>query len=472
VQGTLEEVLIDLCSELSEVMAEWVSRGFGGEIGWARIDERVANQLDSPEDVRQATSLLTLILSNPADAEIPYLYRLLAATFLANAVRLDPVAAAQLRASLSLYELYLDANVLLPLLVEEHPNHLATVSVVEESRRAGVQLLALRPIFNEVRAHRELARRDLRELGGHIEHVAAMVTALGGRANVFLQGYVASASPEAEASWQEYLARYSDTEIADALRRAGIDIREPHSGSTEGDLFVEALTAIRNAWLRKLGYDREEVLNVNEAIQVCHIYFRRQALGGSGSHIWFLSNETVLQHVFERQPSRWMLPATFPYSAWVAFLDSRMPHSATDPRAVVRAILRGQTTAFDLPTPVALVRQRAFGDRVTTRDEEEALDFALSDFSLMRRVERAQRAVQRRGRSLEMTSEFRAASQAAVADISAAIGSHLERLRNALTLKNEELASARRTIEELEADRGSRFAARAPRGRAKKRKKG
>jgi predicted nucleic acid-binding protein len=464
-RDALEATLLDLCLELGAGMASWVSRGVGGAIGWPDFTSHLQVHLHDDAEIRLADRLLRLVLLEPRDSEIPYLYRLLGATFLASTVRLDPVAAAQLRESVALYELYLDANVLLPLIVREHPNHRITKAVIEQSRRAGVHLCVLTSILNEVTSHREIARKDIRDLGGDLQKIAEIANALGPRTNVFLQGLLNAPVTGAIGARQDpnnYLGEYSNRKIQEDILAYGIEILEPDRSATTGPLYAEALTAIRDEWRTRTGHYREDVLNVHEAAQLCHIYVRRERAPERRNHVWFLSNETVLQRVFERQPSRWLLPATFPYSAWVAFLDSRLQGVAHDPGAIVRAILKGRGDAFELPSPAVLIRQRAFGDRVTSAAEEEALEFAMSDFALMRRVEEAQRTVQRRGRQEDEPAVLGLARDEAVAEISGALDAEIARLHG-------ELDRARTRISELEStpqvaaldDRGNRK----PRGR-------
>ncbi len=453
VQDAIDAVLIDVCSELGEAMAQWVSRSVGGDIGWGDLKTRLERLLDDDELVRQGELLLRLVLTDPSDEEIPYLYRLLAATFLANSVRLNPVAALQLQAALSEYELYLDANVILPLVVAEHPGHSATNAVLRETAKAGVRLKVLQPIYVEVTSHREIARREFRDFGGDTRQLNELSSALGSRTNVFTSGYLnfaGGASIGAQAPWQEYLARYADSNLEQILVDAGIEIVRPSSAATKGPLYDDALTAISDEWRRRLGKGREAILNMNEAAQMAHIYLERERDPSRRQHIWFLSNETVLHRVFDRQPTRWVLPATFPYSAWIAFLDSRMPWASSDPRAIVRAILKSQPQAFDLPSPVMIVRERAFGSRVTSREEEEALELATSDFTLMKKVEAAQRAVYRRGNNPEAAKDLGLSQRAAVAEITGALGTQISRLQAALAQKNERLKAASERIKELE----------------------
>jgi hypothetical protein len=453
VEDAIDAVLIDVCSELGEAMAQWVSRSVGGDIGWGDLRTRLQRVLDDDELVRQGELLLHFVLTDPSDDEIPYLYRLLAATFLANSVRLNPVAAMQLQEALSQYELYLDANVILPLVVAEHPAHSATAAVLMESARAGVKLKVLHPIYVEVTSHREIARREFADFEGDMRQLHDLSSALGSRTNVFTSGYLnftGGSSIAAQTPWQDYLARYSDGRIQESLEEASIEIVRPATEATRGQLYDDALAAIGDEWRRRIGNRRDAILDQHEAVQMAHIYLERERDPSRRQHIWFLSNETVLRRVFDRQPSRWVLPATFPYSAWTAFLDSRMPWASSDPRAIVRAILKSQPQAFDLPSPVMIVRERAFGNRVTSREEEQALELATSDFALMKKVEAAQRAVYRRGNNPKAATDLGQSQREAVAEITDALGSQISRLQAALTQKNERLRAAAERIKELE----------------------
>jgi small-conductance mechanosensitive channel len=86
-----------------------------------------------------------------------------------------------------------------------------------------------------------------------------------------------------------------------------------------------------------------------------------------------------------------------------------------------------------LPTPVGIIRQRAFGDRITSREEEDALNFAASDFAMMKRVEDAQRAVFRRAGAKATSQRMANAWQEAVAEVSGALDAEIVRLRGELT---------------------------------------
>jgi len=153
----LDSALQELCINFGDSMAEWVHRGIGEEFGWQHAELLVAQHFDDREDIRKAEAVLRLVCENPSDDEIPYLYRLLGAAFLANSVRLEPSASRILKSTLSSYELYLDSNVLLPLLIQQHQDHRTIRAIIEESRDAGVKLFVLQDMLNEADAHRHLA---------------------------------------------------------------------------------------------------------------------------------------------------------------------------------------------------------------------------------------------------------------------------------------------------------------------------
>jgi len=444
----LDAILLALCVRFGQAMAQWVHRGVGRELGWEHVKEMIRTHLMDREEIRKAEAVFDLILRQPADEEVPYLYRLLGAAFLANSVRLDPSAANVLKAALSSYELYLDTNVLLPIVIDDHVDHRAMNAIIQDSRDAGVKLLVLQCVFDELSAHRDVASRTVYECREDLSRLSELVTVLGMRANCFIQGYlnILSISKDDKAAgskqtkgitWKQYLERYTDSNLGERLEQLGIKIVGSYERARAGSEYNEILAAIAREWERKLGFERAPVLNENEAEQFCYIYHRRGELASTDSipHVWFLSYETVLAKVFEKHPGRWGTPPTFPFSAWVAFLDSRLPWTPKDPSAIVNAILKGHSAAFDLPDPIALVRAKAFGERVTSRDEEEALQVALSGFTLIKRVEKARSAVLSRARLADATRESSEARKAAVAEISTALDEQIVRLREELSKK-------------------------------------
>jgi hypothetical protein len=131
------------------------------------------------------------------------LVRLARAAFLLNArfIGGDLISKARDRV---LQPLYLDANVLLPIIVPEFPTSSALSSLVRLARAHGVELRFLSGFANEVRSHKEQAlqtwKNDLNSDRRELEAYLAATAPLGG--NVYLRGF---ASGESE-SLDDYLA--------------------------------------------------------------------------------------------------------------------------------------------------------------------------------------------------------------------------------------------------------------------------
>ena len=78
-----------------------------------------------------------------------------------------------------------------------------------------------------------------------------------------------------------------------------------------------------------------------------------------------------------RNPQLWRKPATFPVSAWASFLDARMVSEHKNRKDILNAILKGNSTAYNLPDTIALVKRKAFEHRVLSDAEYEALNLSM-----------------------------------------------------------------------------------------------
>ncbi|GAI33966.1 unnamed protein product, partial [marine sediment metagenome] len=254
------------------------------------------------------------------------------------------------------------------------------------SHKAGVHLYVLECFFDEICAHLTVAKRTVEDCGGDLQALSEIVTIWGKHANCFIQGYLNTLEESeinaaykvsaASVKWEEYWHKYTPGKLNREINNLGINVVPTSSDKqfTSTPEYKEVLKLIAEEWGRRKSYlyPRATILNQNEAIQFCFLYRRRRErkLSGLSSEIWFLSFETLLAAVYARNASKWQVPPTFPFSAWAAFLDSRLPHAPRNPTAIVNAILKGTPEAFDLPDPIALVRKKAFGNRVPTKVEE------------------------------------------------------------------------------------------------------
>lgn len=462
----LDAVLQHLCMRFGGTMAEWVHKGIGREPGISHIRELVSVYFTDPEEKRVATELLTLILESPADAEIAYLYRLLSSAFLLSSVRLEPTAAKLLKEAISRYELYLDSNIILRLVIKEHKNHSWIKSIIDSSRQAGVTLVTLEDILKEVLAHKKIAHEISREYGGDIEKLTSYVEGIGERANCFAHGYVNFVKVK-HLPMRDYLLGYTDQRIQEMLDKFGINVVPAHLSPALRKFYPSVLSAISEEWEKKqhpvghvpqLRISRAEVLNETEATQFLHIYSKRRQRveRGNTDDVWFLSFETVFERVYLREPQSWGKPPTFPFSAWASFLDSQLISEHKNRKHILNAITKGYSTGYDLPDPVSFIQRKLFGSRPLSKSEFDALQTALSDGRVFDQFEKARQALIKRGRKEEaVVKEFTDVRDSLVDQVVAEIMDKVRtlehRLSESLKASGEEKMKLRQQIEELKA---------------------
>lgn len=447
----LDATFQDLCLNYGQQMAEWFHRGVGKEFGNKYIEEISSYYFKNPDDHRKAAELIQLIFEEPSEQEVPYIYRLLSSAFLLNSVQLDPTASKFLKEYAALYELYLDSNVLLPLLIKEHKNHSWIASIISASKNVGADLFVVDNIFGEVLGHKEVAQR-IWETYPDFESLTVYTDPMGLRANCFVQGYLNAAGkvPAKALSWREYMARYTDSKLKDFLHETGI--RFTPVKIEDKLLYSQVLGTIREEWLKRHAMERHDKLNEHDASQFLHIYKRRRDLVESGKkdEVWFLSYETVLEKVYLRNPQAWGKPPTFPVSAWASFLDFRMVSEHKDRKNILDAILKGNSTAYDLPDTRTIVRKKVFGNDVLTDAQDEALSIAMSDEPLVSRFEKARSNIISRASkphrpgddTTEATvNEYKEATHEVKREIIKELNDKIELLKSQLS-RNKDLSSA------------------------------
>jgi hypothetical protein len=179
----VDDVLQNLCMHYGRRMAEWIQWGIGQEIEPEYV-EKIANiYFSSGNDRRIVKELIRLIMNNPSDNEVNYLYKLISASFLLNTIKLDPVASKFVKEVMLKYEIYLDSNIILPLVVREHENNHWIRHVIEASREFGATLLIIDDIWEEVIGHRELANRIIDSYKGNMKMLLQYELIYGQRAN-------------------------------------------------------------------------------------------------------------------------------------------------------------------------------------------------------------------------------------------------------------------------------------------------
>jgi hypothetical protein len=303
----LDEVLQILFMEYGHIIAGWIHRGIGEELGLPHIHDVVVQHFMGDETRRKIEDLLRLVFENPSDGETSYIYRLLSSAFLLNSVKLDPTASKFVQESVAQYQLYLDANVLLPLIVREHRNHRSVASIISMSAEAGVGLFVLEDILEEVLGHRKLAQDIYDSYRSDLDALSMQRAILGRRTNCFIEGYLNIAQREG-LSWNRYVNSYNESQIVQTLDSFRVRVVKVDTKDFDPILYGEVLGAIEEEWDKRLhGLPRNRALNRHEAKQFLQVYTQRksQVAKGRSDDVWFLSSETVFEKVFLRAPQKW-----------------------------------------------------------------------------------------------------------------------------------------------------------------------
>jgi hypothetical protein len=267
-------------------------------------------------------------------------------------------------------------------------------------------------------------------------------------------------------SWKDYIENYKDEKLEKVLERFGIKKIEVAQSEFDRTVYQDVLRSIKAEWDKKLqGSERNPRLNEHETIQFLQIYKRRKELleESRSDDVWFLSTETVFEKVYLRAPHKWGKPLTFPLSAWAGFLDSRLVFEQKNRRDILTAILKGSSSAYGLPEAEEIIRKKAFGEnRVLSESEAEALQLAVTDGTIMRRLEQAISQLRRKGSSRDSTDEmreFEEASEFAVGEVEAGLKEKISNLEDKLSecrkSSVEERKDWEREIERLKATIGT-----------------
>lgn len=448
----LDEVAQDICMNFGRDMAEWINLGTGRDVGVA-VREIVPRYFKESEQQRIATELFEFVFDSPIDKEIPYLYRLISSAFLLNSIKLDPSASKFLKESIAKYEIYLDSNIILPWIVREHVNHKWISNIINASKEAGTALFSIEDIVEEVIGHREVAREIYKEYRGDIEALSIYVDLNGPqRANCFIQGYL-NALNNKSINWPTYINNYTDTKIFDALTKEGISRTKVSIEAKERETYEEILKTIRS--LRKSDPSRFDKLNIDEAKQFYQIYKRRKeiSLDGLEGNVWFLSHETVFEKIYQTNPSRWGKSPTIPLSAWASFLEAHLLFEHSNRKNMLTAILKGNSRARSLPDPVALVRKKAFGNRILSKWEHDALQIAVTDGTIFNKFESAKKAITSRIQRAEAIPDYKEISDNIVAEINSVLTEKIVALQKKIEAhsgsSSDEVNKLKREIEEL-----------------------
>jgi len=449
----LDDVLQNLCMHYGRRMAEWIQWGIGEEIAPEYIEQIVNIYFSSEKDRRIVKEVIRLIMNNPFNSEVNYLYKLISASFLLNSIKLDPVASKFVKEAMQQYEIYLDANIILPLIVCEHENNHWIRQIIETSREAVGTLLIIDDIWEEVIGHRQLAGRIIASYQDNLKMLSQYELIYGPRSNCFVKGYL-KALRSNKILWRDYISQYRDNKMEEILHRVGIKKVEVSTREFDETVYKGILNSIKREWDKRLtSTERNPRLNEHEAIQFLQIYKRRKELvdEGRSGDVWFLSTETVFEKVYLQAPEKWGKPPTFPLSAWAGFLDSRLIFEQKNRKDVLSAILKGCSSAYGIPDSGEIVRRKAFGDKVLSEIEATALSVALSDEMLIKKLDRTRNDLLKKPISKDSSyrvEEFEETSGLAVGEVKADLEEEIKSLRRKLSESRELSAKEVRSLEQ------------------------
>jgi hypothetical protein len=332
-------------------------------------------------------------------------------------------------------------------------------SIIGTSVDFGAALSVIEDIWEEVTGHRKLASGIYHSCKGDFKLLSQYELITGPRTNCFIKGFL-RAQTDNGITWKDYLENYGDDELEKVLKQFEIKRIKVDQSEFPRNVYEDILSSIKNEWDKKLqGGERNPKLNEDEAIQFLQIYKRRRQLleEGRSDDVWFLSTETVFQKVYLRTPHKWLKPPTFPLSAWAGFLDSRLVFEEKNRRDILTAILRGSSTAYGVPEPEEIIRRKAFGEnRVLSDSEAEALQLAVTDGSIIQRLEKAINKLRRKGYGdlIGKMKEFEEASNFAVGEVEVGLKEKISNLEGKLSeyrkLSAEEKRGLEREIERLQ----------------------
>lgn len=396
---SIDRSLFELCFLYGESIAHTIHQGYSFDIDDDIISNILGQNIKDSDLITPAMGLIKYLLTAPKKEELPYLYRLLSSSILLNVIKLKPEASRYIKKTISNYHIYLDSNILLPLIIEEHNNHIWIKSLIKLSQKAGVSIFALNDFVEEVEGHRDLAYDFLRHINGDKAAVSQFLIANSISSNCFVTGYVNSLQKKT-ITWDSYLSKYTISNIKKIIEnKYRIPIKTIKEDFNEFE-YSNILELIEEEWKKKPYVShRNPALNKHEARQFLHIYRERQIARAQESHddVWFLSYETIFEKVFKKDPQKWLKPPTFSIAAWASFIDSYVmfDEDISARYYLFKSLVGSSSTSFDLPEPIDIVKRKTFGARPISKEEMEALQVTISGGSLITKMEAARAQIKK-----------------------------------------------------------------------------
>lgn len=177
-------------------------------------------------DVARISRIFLSLLQNPTEIEADLLGELGRVSF-AIELAFQAPRSTLLHSQVLPKRIYLDANILMPSLVEGHPHHETfkhTLSLLEKASIASgekTQIIVLQGYLNEVISHRNAAKTYALEAGNDLKTIARhdVLFVGSGNVNVFIGAYINNVENGGTSDFNEFLKKYAPYETEAALER-------------------------------------------------------------------------------------------------------------------------------------------------------------------------------------------------------------------------------------------------------------
>jgi hypothetical protein len=275
------------------------------------------------------------IFRDPSSDDAKAIYWLCQTYFLMGAYAIDPDGSVLSKSLFSGVRLWLDSNVILPVLADYHPLQVSYSRLLEGSVAQGSHLLVLTNLLDEVFGNSERAWSVASELDFDPIAIDIYVESLGWeRANVFLVGFTRAHRAGRHETWEEYAketglpqsnggATFRAQIRALVERKLKASIQRPSLNQLELSQISVLANEIEDR--RKAAWQfRYKVLCRNEAVQILQVYHDRnlaERTDGTPA-AWFISTDGFVNRLFEHHAADWLLPSAQHPIRWFQALEA------------------------------------------------------------------------------------------------------------------------------------------------------
>ncbi len=269
----------------------------------------------SPGNRRMQVAIQRAVLRvfrDPSGADAKAIYWLCQTYFLIGAYAVDPEGSILSRSLFAGVRLWLDSNIILPILAGYHPLQASYSRLLEGSMSQGSHSAVLTKVLEEVYGNSARGWEIASELDYDPVAIEVYVESLGWeRANVFLVGFTRAQRAGKAQTWKEYAAATGVPEPSSEAFRPAIralverklrtSVLRPSLDSAERAVLNRLTDEIESE--RKIAWQfRYRILCKNEAEQILQVYHDRKLAprADAAPAAWFISTDAFVNRLFAR----------------------------------------------------------------------------------------------------------------------------------------------------------------------------